>query len=78
MEGVRDPGLLDAALQRPFGGFGETEFYPSAEEKAASILESVAKNHPFLDGNKRTAYVLMRLMLLEYGKDIDATQDETV
>ncbi len=76
MEGVREPGLLDAALQRPFAGFGETEFYPSAEEKAAAILESIAKNHPFVDGNKRTAYVLMRLMLLEYGMDLVASQDE--
>jgi death-on-curing protein len=76
MEGVREEGLLDAALQRPFAGFGETEFYPSAEEKAAALLESIAKNHPFVDGNKRTAYVLMRLMLLENGKDLVASQDE--
>jgi len=76
LEGVRDEGLLESALERPFSGFGETEFYPSVEEKAAAILESVVKNHPFVDGNKRTGYVLMRLILLEYGQDIEATQDE--
>lgn len=62
--------------ERPFSGFGETEFYPSPEEKAAAILESVVKNHPFIDGNKRTGYVLMRLLLLEYGQDLEATGDE--
>ena len=76
LEGVREEGLLESALERPFSGFGETEFYPTAEEKAAAILESVVKNHPFIDGNKRTGYVLMRLILLEYGQDIEATQDE--
>jgi death on curing protein len=39
-------------------------------------LESVIKNHPFIDGNKRTGYVLMRLMLMQFGKDLTATQDE--
>ncbi len=76
LAGVREESLLESALERPFGGFSETEFYPSPEEKAAAILESVVKNHPFTDGNKRTGYVLMRLILLEYGQDIEATQDE--
>jgi death on curing protein len=76
LEGVRDDGLLESALERPFSGFGQTEFYPSPEEKAAAILESVVKNHPFVDGNKRTGYVLMRLILLEYQQDIEALQTE--
>lgn len=74
--GVREEGLLRAALERPFSGFGEVEFYPSAEEKAAAIIESIVTNHPFIDGNKRTGYVLMRLLLMQYGKDISASQDE--
>ncbi len=74
--GVRDEGLLKAALERPYSGFGEIEFYPSVEEKAAAILESIVTNHPFIDGNKRTGYVLMRLLLMQYGKDISASQDE--
>jgi death on curing protein len=74
--GVRDEGLLQAALERPFSGFGEIEFYPTAEEKAAAILESIVTNHPFIDGNKRTGYVLMRLLVMQYGKDIRASQDE--
>lgn len=76
LEGVREESLLESALKRPFSGFGEREFYPSPEEKAAAVLESVVKNHPFVDGNKRTGYVLMRLILLQYQKDVDASQGE--
>lgn len=75
-QGVRDEGLLKSAIERPFSGFGETAFYPTPEEKASAILESIIKNHPFIDGNKRTGYVLMRLILMQFGKDIIATQDE--
>lgn len=76
LAGVRAEGLLKAALARPFAGFGESEFYQSPAEKAAAILESIVQNHPFVDGNKRTGYVLMRLLLLQAGQDIQATQDE--
>lgn len=75
-QGVRDEALLQSAIERPFSGFGETEFYSTPEEKAGAILESIVKNHPFMDGNKRTGYVLMRLMLMQFRKDITATQDE--
>ncbi len=46
--GVRDHNLLKAALERPFSGFGEIEFYPTPQEKAGAILESIVNNHPFL------------------------------
>ncbi len=74
--GVRDEGLLHSALERPFMGFGEREFYLEPEEKAAAILESIIQNHPFIDGNKRTGYTLMRLLLMQYGKDIQGSQSE--
>ncbi len=74
--GVRDVGLLESALHRPFATFENQELYPSPIDKAAAVLESILINHPFIDGNKRTAYVLMRLMLLEGGYDINAKQDE--
>ena len=76
LSGVRDKGMLQSAIERPFSGFGKTEFYPTPERKAAAILESIVKNHPFVDGNKRTGYVLMRLILMQFGTDIIATQDE--
>ena len=76
LSGIRDQGLLQSAIERPFGGFGERSFYPTPEEKAGAILESIIKNHPFVDGNKRTGYVLMRLLLMQSGNDLSATQDE--
>lgn len=50
--------------------------YTTPIEKASAILESIAINHPFIDGNKRTAYTLMRLILLENQLDITASQEE--
>lgn len=74
--GMRDGSLLESALARPFATFDNKELYPSPVEKAAAIAESVIVNHPFLDGNKRTGYVLMRLLLLKNGCDISATLEE--
>jgi len=75
-DGLRDEGALLSALERPNSGFGDVEFYPSPAEKAAALLESIVKNHPFVDGNKRTGYTLMRFTLLKNGLDILATEDE--
>lgn len=50
--GVRDLGLLESAIYRP-----QTGYYPDLVEMAAALLESLLINHPFLDGNKRTALV---------------------
>jgi death-on-curing protein len=74
--GIRDHRLLESALARPFATFDQKDLYPSAIEKAAAILESIIINHPFIDGNKRIAYTLMRLILLENELDIDADQIE--
>lgn len=74
--GVRDRELLESSIFRPFGTFGSVDLYPTPIEKAAAILESIVKNHPFLDGNKRTGYTLMRLMLLNEGMDLEASEDE--
>lgn len=75
-DGIRDKGLVDAAISRPFQTFDGQELYPSAIEKAAAIIESVLNNHPFVDGNKRTGYVLLRLILLNNNLDITASQAE--
>jgi len=74
--GIRDIGLLNSALNRPLQTFDNKELYPTPIEKAASLIESILINHPFIDGNKRTGYVLMRLTLLSHNYDIIATQDE--
>lgn len=75
-DGVRDANLLNSAINRPYLTFDKVELYPNIEDKAAAILESIVKNHPFLDGNKRTGYVLMRYLLMQNGKDIQASEDE--
>ncbi|MDQ3842947.1 MAG: type II toxin-antitoxin system death-on-curing family toxin [Bacteroidota bacterium] len=75
-KGIRDQGGLLSALSRPFQTFEGKDLYETTVEKAAALLESMLQNHPFVDGNKRTGYVLMRLLLLENGYDIEATQDE--
>lgn len=74
--GVRDQNSLISALNRPFATFDQKELYPQPIDKAAALLESIVTNHPFIDGNKRTGYVLARLMLIQSGNDIIATQQE--
>lgn len=74
--GVREMDLLDAAINRPFATFGGQDLYVDEVEKTAAIIESIVKNHPFIDGNKRSGYVLMRLLLLESNFDIEATREE--
>lgn len=59
--GLRDLGALE--LARPFQTFGGEDLYPDFFSKAAAIGESIIINHPFIDGNKRTGYVLMEAIL---------------
>jgi death on curing protein len=73
--GVRDEALLESALGRVYQTFDGVDLYTSSLEKAAAILESIVKNHPFVDGNKRTGYVIARLILMSDGKDIYADQE---
>jgi death-on-curing protein len=75
-DGVRELGLLESALSRPFQTFDGIDLYPNPLPKAAALLESLVKNHPFIDGNKRTGYVLMHVLLLDNGETIRATEDE--
>lgn len=75
-KGVRDNAGLESAINRPYQTFDGKELYPDPVDKAAAIFESIISNHPFIDGNKRTAYVLMRLLLKVGTLDIVATEDE--
>ena len=75
-DGVRDQGLLESAIKRPYQTFGGKELYETSESKAAAMIESIIKNHPFVDGNKRTGYAMMRLILMKEKKGIRANQEE--
>jgi len=55
--GLRDAGALSLCAARPLTAFGGKDMYPSIHTKAAAILEGIAHNHPFVDGNKRTAFM---------------------
>jgi death-on-curing protein len=75
--GVRDPGLLEAALARPMNLAAYEQ--PDAAELAAVYAIAIARNHPFIDGNKRTAYVALELFLDQNAFDFGATDaDATV
>jgi death-on-curing protein len=74
--GIRDADLLQSALARPYATFDQQELYPTPTEKAAAIFESIIINHPFMDGNKRTDYVLLRSTLYYFGFDLMAFEEE--
>jgi death on curing protein len=73
---IRDIGLLASALARPETTVMGTEAYPQLPMKAAALLESVARFHPLIDGNQRTAWTLMVLMLWINGYRHDFSTDE--
>jgi len=75
-EGMRDKSLLLSALARPYATFDQQDLYPSPTEKAAAVFESIIINHPFIDGNKRTAYLLLRATLYIFGFDIISFEEE--
>jgi len=59
--GVRDNELLESSVFTPFSTFDTVDLYPNATDKASALIESMVKNHPFIDGNKITGYTLMTL-----------------
>lgn len=74
--GVRDEGLLQSALARPQQRHAYGDPPPDLAELAASLAHGLARNHPFVDGNKRTAHVCYRLFLALNGCDLVASDEE--
>ena len=75
-DGVRDLGLLESALARPqhLASYGD----PDAAELAANYAFGIARNHPFVDGNKRVALMVCEAFLMKNGFELDATNSELV
>lgn len=73
--GVRNLGLLESALATPAATFGGAFLHPTLPEMAAAYLFHLVKNHPFLDGNKRTGLAAMLVFLGLNGLDLVAEED---
>ena len=76
LQGIRDEGLLDSALNKPLHVFNYGK--PTVFELAASYALGIVKNHPFLDGNKRTGFVAAALFIEANGFSFQATEEEAV
>jgi len=72
--GVRDEGLLESALAQQLHAYGDPA--PDLADLAASLAFGLARNHPFVDGNKRTAHVAYRTFLALNGAEPVATDEE--
>jgi death-on-curing protein len=75
-DGVRDSGLFESAMTRPqnLAAYGD----PDVADLAASYAFGIARNHPFVDGNKRTAAVVSETFLILNGQSLAATDAEVV
>ncbi|MCH5262782.1 MAG: type II toxin-antitoxin system death-on-curing family toxin [Lachnospiraceae bacterium] len=79
IDGIRDEGLLDSALQTPFQVFGVEELYPSVPWKAARLCYGLMiQNHAFYDGNKRIGVYAMLVFLELNGMETDCCDEELV
>ena len=71
IRGIRDIGLLELAVSSPFASFGGEDLYKTIEEKGQQLCNSLIRNHPFLDGNKRIGILAMLVFLDLNGKKLN-------
>ena len=74
--GLRDMGRLESAIAQPRMSFGGSDLYPTLIEKAAVLCFALIRNHPFVDGNKRSGHAAMEVFLVLNGHEIKAKVDE--
>lgn len=74
--GIRDEGLLESALNAPFQSFDNRDLYITVQAKAARLGYGIIKNHPFIDGNKRSGTHIMLLFLYFNNIELDYSQEE--
>lgn len=75
LQAVRDLGLLDSAAHRPQTSLFGDDAYPTLDEKAAVLLESIVRNHPLVDGNKRLGWLAVTLFYRRNGKPFHVAHD---
>ena len=78
LDGIRDFGLLESALESAYATFDNKELFPSKEEKAARIAVGLVSNHAFVDGNKRIGMYVLLTFLEVNGLPLEVTDDEVV
>jgi death-on-curing protein len=74
--GIHSVEALESALAQPRMTFSGEDLYPTIVEKAAALGFSLIRNHPFVDGNKRTGHAAMEIFLILNSNEIDASVDE--
>ena len=74
--GVRDISLLQSAIARPMSSLGGKDLYPDIFTKTSSLMHSIIKNHPFVDGNKRVAITAASILLVRNGYTLTAANKE--
>ena len=74
--GIRDEGLLDSALAQAQATFGGELLHPTIYDQAAAYLYHLAMNHPFIDGNKRTAFAVMDTFITLNGYSLNLSQEQ--
>lgn len=77
-DGIRDFTLIHSAIERPKATFAQKDLYPTIWLKASAIIQSLIRNRPFNDGNKRTGYFTTLRFLNQNGYDLAATRREIV
>lgn len=76
VQGIRDEGLLDSALNAPFQTFDGSELIPDAVDKAVKLCTGLILNHAFIDGNKRIGTIALLIFLDGNGYEPDCTSQE--
>jgi death-on-curing protein len=76
LHGVRDPGLLSSALAQAKMAVGGKSRHRTVFDKAAAYGYHLSRNHPFVDGNKRIAFVVMDVFLQMNGREISASEED--
>ena len=76
LDGVKDLGMLESAINAPFQTFNYQDMYPTIQQKAARLCYGLVKNHPFIDGNKRIGVHAMLVFLALNRIELEYSQEE--